>query len=518
MRDNDATSGKPDLVALAACAPDDWDALLRVVERFPVLTGGRDPRETRENRERQRELIRLLTPCTPGLIRILETLPEKLAHPDDTTYDWCIRAGLAAFVLGEIGAPAEAAVPALIRAMHADQRGVGQFAGPALGEIGGEEAIRELNRVWFSGWDRKLCGGIDWALEHLGSRAYPVLLQIVQEPDALARARALHSLRRAGYPAADLVWLIAGLMQNEQPAHVKEQAACILADALHYLDLGASDLDARARDCAARELAKTGGRAAIEALLAAVPGDPEQTAPAVARALLQLLDETAVELLTFALASADTELREGAVRGVGGLETSWSEAASALPTDGVLGTTEAAGVRTLFQAIRRKENLLRRLCAATPLEERTAFCQYEPIAARGTVERLTPYLRHQEAGMRAAAARALARFRRDDRAFEPLKNALADDDAEVRAEVVRAFGSLGFSGTAAIILPLLSDADRNVRWEALDALGNLGSREVIGSLEKVASTDPDDEIRARAALHAKRLRNRTETADSNRVG
>jgi hypothetical protein len=124
----------------------------------------------------------------------------------------------AARALGQAGAQASPYVASLIRVMHADPRGAGEVAPLALGRIGGEAAIRELNRIWFSGWDRKLCEACSMGLSALGAGAHEVLLRLAADDDALTRARALQSLRESHYPDAPLSRLaVAALSDSSCP-------------------------------------------------------------------------------------------------------------------------------------------------------------------------------------------------------------------------------------------------------------------------------------------------------------
>jgi hypothetical protein len=128
------------------------------------------------------------------------------------------QAARAVQALGRAGAQAAPYVASLIRVMHADPRGAGEVAGVALGRVGGETAIRELNRIWFSGWDRKLCDACSMGLSILGAGAHEVLLRLAADDDALTRARALQSLRGSHYPDAPLSRLaVAALSDSSYP-------------------------------------------------------------------------------------------------------------------------------------------------------------------------------------------------------------------------------------------------------------------------------------------------------------
>lgn len=155
-----------------------------------------------------------MTDDVAALIAVLDAWTDARAagapgpgHDRTSAADASLRAERAARALGALGASAQAAVPALVRAMHADQRGMGEVAAPALGRIGGEQAVRALNRVWFSGWDRKLCEACHGALVHLGAGAHEALLGALHDPEPVDRLRALHGLRAANYPEAALASL-----------------------------------------------------------------------------------------------------------------------------------------------------------------------------------------------------------------------------------------------------------------------------------------------------------------------
>ena len=120
--------------------------------------------------------------------------------------------------LAATGPEAQPAVPLLVRVAHADPRGLGELAGHALGDIGGALAVRELNRAWFAGWDRKLCDAYYGALVRLDERAHPELLAIAVQSDVHARVQALFSLRATGYPEPALARLAGAMIDDVPPA------------------------------------------------------------------------------------------------------------------------------------------------------------------------------------------------------------------------------------------------------------------------------------------------------------
>ena len=200
------------------------------VPRPPSVPGAApsDPQAawSRAKKAALRTLARDLTPFVGELRSILVEIVHGLRDPS-TSLEWSERGCRLAELLGAMGAAAEPAVPELVRVMHGDPRGIGQHVGPALGMIGGEEAIRALNGVWYSGWDRKCCEACQWGLWHLGPAAFPVLLGIWEEGDPLECGRALLSLQEAGYPSAALTDLAArSLGPGRHPATM--QAAVFL--------------------------------------------------------------------------------------------------------------------------------------------------------------------------------------------------------------------------------------------------------------------------------------------------
>lgn len=192
------------------------------------------------------------------LIRILEETPSQLENPDpDSNHDWALLVENVCRVLEAIGLDARPAVPALIHVMHANQRGLGELAASALGKIGGEEAILELNEMWYAGWDRKCSESCHGAWIDLHKDAFPVLLDVIENEQGLKRARALHSLEAADYPRYELIPLAMRLFLGDDHPQVREVAASLLQqresalDAcpyIHYLQRIAQDQSRSAED------------------------------------------------------------------------------------------------------------------------------------------------------------------------------------------------------------------------------------------------------------------------------
>lgn len=160
-----------------------------------------------------------MTDDLQAMIATLGAWTEARLSPAGAEEAAAIAAEHAVRALGGLGEAAHEAVPAIVRAMHADQARMGGAAGQALGRIGGEAAIRELNRIWYSGWDRTLCQACHAALTAMGERAHPVLLRLLDASSPLERVRALRSLRVSGYAQGDLVARAVPLLgEFESPA------------------------------------------------------------------------------------------------------------------------------------------------------------------------------------------------------------------------------------------------------------------------------------------------------------
>lgn len=102
--------------------------------------------------------------------------------------------------------------------------------------------------------------------------------------------------------------------------------------------------------------------------------------------------------------------------------------------------------------------------------------------SRKVAEALIPVLTDADPEVRAGAAASLGRVRSKE-ALDLLIQRLADDTPEVRKAVVRALGLIGSERATPHLLNVLrTDRDNKVREEALEALGDVGSVEVVGPL------------------------------------
>lgn len=84
----------------------------------------------------------------------------------------------------------------------------------------------------------------------------------------------------------------------------------------------------------------------------------------------------------------------------------------------------------------------------------------------------------------------------DKKAVEPLTKALKDQDRNVRKRVVTALGKLVDDSSADPLIEALKDRDASVRGEAVRALGEIRSERMIGALlGRLGSDETDESVR-----------------------
>lgn len=195
--------------------------------------------------------------AVPGLIEALEHEPSQVR---------------AAYILGEIGPAAAAAVPALTKLLHADKAEVRREALFALGKIGpaAAAALPDVLACYQSGPAEQRYGAA-FALGKLGpaaATAKPALLAGLREPDAflaLASAWALAQVDPSGEDSsAQAVPLLATALQDSEAKIRREAAAALGAfgarakGAVPALTAAAQDEDPTVREAVAAALQAIG--------------------------------------------------------------------------------------------------------------------------------------------------------------------------------------------------------------------------------------------------------------------
>ncbi len=204
------------LVELAQVAATSREALMALVDARWKMT----------LRQVDLPLVELAS-CVAGLVELLDELPLDLDVPGA----WAIwqRAQRVVQLLSEIGSGAHAAIPRLMFWMKHDPRGLGPRMAHALGRIGGDAEIRELN-TWGSVEDRKLRDGYLDGLSAAGERAHETLLRITRDlnESPYDRASALESLRVAGYADRDLAVRALEMIADDPAEVVRTWAVDVL--------------------------------------------------------------------------------------------------------------------------------------------------------------------------------------------------------------------------------------------------------------------------------------------------
>ena len=156
---------------------------------------------------------------------------------------------------------------------------------------------------------------------------------------------------------------------------------------------------------------------------------------------------------------------------------------------------QAAIIRAGRSAWDQAVNLLTREQVA-PLARRHLIWIIDALAGdAGDPDVLVVALADQEADVRAQAIRALGERRRPGVA-DQITGMLGDPSPAVRLQAIIALGRIGAPASAPALIPLLLDPDRTLAFSARQALRR------IGSWEKVAAQLRSGDLRLRAALLA----------------
>ncbi|RJP62157.1 MAG: HEAT repeat domain-containing protein [Candidatus Auribacter fodinae] len=129
------------------------------------------------------------------------------------------------------------------------------------------------------------------------------------------------------------------------------------------------------------------------------------------------------------------------------------------------------------------------------------------IAFADTIDDAIQQLSSPEEDVREEAVAFLG-GRGDDRAFEPLLNALNDTSEDVREEAVRALSKLGKPEACPALIKILNDDSFGVRREAIKALELIGDDAAAEALEKLAATTSNPWTSDHAAKAAVKIRMR----------
>ncbi|MGB2727119.1 MAG: HEAT repeat domain-containing protein [Halobacteriota archaeon] len=178
---------------------------------------------------------------------------------------------------------------------------------------------------------------------------------------------------------------------------------------------------------------------------------------------------------------------------------------SALINDKSSGTrADAAEVLGEIGDERAVEPLINALRDADYTVQRGAAEALGKIGDKKAVEPLITTLKTEDEYLRERAAEALGEIG-DKKAVEPLINALKDEDESVRSSATEALGQIGDARAVEPLIDALKDEDWYVRCNAAEALGEIGDKRAIEPLT-AALNDKDEYVRSSAETALEKIR------------
>lgn len=253
------------------------------------------------------------------------------------------------------------------------------------------------------------------------------------------------------------------------------------------LTLALSDANKHVRAVAAEALGQFGGPKSVDPLLRRIADKQWEVREAVCIALGKLKDPRAFEPLVNALRDLDREVREAAVRGLG-----------------YLGDKRAVG--PILGAVVDEHDSVRQVATATLTTIDMHWERSE--AARVSMPMLQEALKHPQYWVRQSAADALARIgsmkTAEPAAAEPAVSPTLIEPAHLRKQA-----------TLDVLIGLLSDFDRELRFAAAETLGRIGQTSAVAPLSR-SLKDADKAVRKAAAQAVEILRGKP-TPETNLI-
>ena len=271
-------------------------------------------------------------------------------------------------------------------------------------------------------------------------------------------------------------------------------------------------------------------KTAVPALLTALRGEYYTVRSRAALALGHIGDESAIPALLTALKDREDEVRIAACEALGQFKApdTFDELANVLLDDPkievrqaavkVLGETRhPAAIPFLMESLRdsfwwfeREQSVQDLLSAIENMGEPVVEPLIEALGDReGTVRKfaamilgklrdvrameelgMTLYDLHHEVSQ--AAAEALAHF--GSEAVDTLSEALRHPEAAVREHAVMGLGRIQDARVAPLLIAMLNDPERIVKWQVVKSLGGLPDDRAKSALQEVAANRADREL------------------------
>ncbi|KYF74204.1 hypothetical protein BE17_18265 [Sorangium cellulosum] len=427
------------------------------------------------------------------------------------------RRSMAALALGELRSTA--AVERLFSLLTDADATVRDFAGLALGSIGGDMVERQLEKLVESGAPETKKDAIavlvsasdsperwvEWARETQDSSLYEAAFSAFAEgwlfgrdfPDEPLSGAEAELLLHAGDPGSPrIVRASAIYLMNEADLSSPQLGALLV----RCVDCD-PDPDVRA-EAALGLLRRRPEAIEAETLLQIVSADglDDDTWQRLAGELAKTKgDEVLEQHMLAALSSQDPKRRAAAVRVLSAMETARGLAAvssAANDPSADVRATAVAGLEEAPWSVDLEHLLLRLLLDGHADVRRAAAWHLGHRRAASTADALVSALSDRDAGVRRVAVHAMSEFE-DERYLAVLSAKLREDeDAGVRRAVVWALGERRSEAAVTQLITALSDRDPGVIEAAIRALGQVGSEAAIAALVILAPRV----AQARAAL------------------
>ena len=228
--------------------------------------------------------------------------------------------------------------------------------------------------------------------------------------------------------------------------------------------------NSRIRECAANALGPLGNPDTVQPLIVALKDPNRNVRIAAARALGQLGKSDAVQHLISALEDSDNELRSTAARSLGEL-------------------ADLKASHPLIKAIKDEYDSLRGAAASS----------LGRLGNNKVIEHLLDALKDKKSNVRWCAAQALREFN-DPRILESLIALLKDENATVRWVAAQELGNLRCPDAIQPLLSLFSDSDQVVQRIAAWSLSRIADNDLIMNKLIEAIENPENNTRIPAAF------------------
>ena len=426
-----------------------------------------------------------------GDLRVVEPLSKLLASPlyaheamralAKTAVQSAV-APLASLLAGGAHVTVRLAAAALaeLRARHAERFGTTTAVDEALRAVGSEAMVRRLCQT-VTGADPAEQVAICSVLGALRDEsAVPTLAALLDAPPPVtgAAAEALRAFGRVSQRE-----LVAALHDGDSGRRRVLLPFVTRAGAAGEVVRCLSDPDPDVRSVACDALARLGDTAQVRTLFPLLADDSPQVAHAAVSAIQALGGAEAEVLARRASEAASPAVRRAAIR--------------------ILGYFGyPSGLEALLRALDDPDE-----------QVRYAALQGLPFLEDArALSALLAASRHESAGTRGVAMRALGQCASDLRVWPALLLGLDDADPWVRYYAAQSLGRLGCEPAAERIAALLGDPAGQVQVAAVEALSHLSSETAFNALREAVTRSPDRDVH-RAALIGLGISGRAEALD-----